>query len=191
MNAIALVAAFGTGAATSIGPCAAPRYLALAAIVADARGATRWIRIGLFALGLILCYLLLAQTTSLMRLLIRSSALVYGLLALASLIFGIRALYDLHRGAHRHAHGATLLAGGALGLVVSPCCAPTIALSAGMVAAGSTGEALLAAAAFACGHIALLATIGVGVRAARFGDAARTVAGALGIALAGYYGLLA
>jgi hypothetical protein len=188
-NLTAIAAAFGTGAATSIGPCAAPRYLALAAIVADARGAARWTRVGLFALGLVACYLAIAQTATLLHVLIRSSAIVYALLALASLIFGLQSLRTSRSCAH--AHGATMLAGGALGLVVSPCCTPVIALSAGIAAAASPYEALLCAAAFACGHIALLATIGIGVQAARFGEAARTIGGALAIALAGYYGLLA
>jgi cytochrome c biogenesis protein CcdA len=191
MLALTMGAAFAAGAATSIGPCAAPRYLALAALTANARGWSRWLRVGLFALGLMLCYAVLAQTAGAVRGLIQWSAYVYAALAVLSLFFGLRALVLAPRCAHGASHGAALLAGGAMGLVISPCCSPVIIMAASIATADSLWGTLIAAAAFALGHVAPLATLTIGLRDDRFAPAARVVAGGLSIALAGYYGILA
>ncbi len=95
--------------------------------------------------------------------------------------------------------GASLLSGGTLGLVLSPCCTPVVAMIASVgVTSGSFAASLVNAAAFAAGHVAPLTMIGLGAGAAeRFAPirvlsgAATTISGGLSIALAAYYGLLA
>jgi len=203
MSAIALMATFTAGLSTSVGPCVAPRYLALTAIVARSNGPERWVRIVCFVAGLVACYVLLATAASLLAHVAALSRIIYALLALGFLIFGCNAL--LVRSVCSHAvHGrasssATLLAGCVLGLVVSPCCTPVMAMIATIGAASaSPTNALLGAASFAAGHLAPLTTIGFGfggfdriVPGSTLRDAASTVGGGLSLALAAYYGLAA
>jgi cytochrome c-type biogenesis protein len=203
MSALAVAAAFTAGLSTSVGPCVAPRYLALTAIVARTRGRERWVRIGYFVAGLLACYALLATTASLISGVTALSRIVYVLLALGFLGFGLHALTVHSACSHgipaQPSSGATLLGGSALGLVLSPCCTPVVAMMASMsISSGSYAMALTGALAFAAGHVAPLVTIGLGLGVAeRFApiralsDAATTVSGGLSIALAAYYGLLA
>lgn len=203
MSALAVATAFTAGLATSVGPCVAPRYLALSAIAARTTGRARWTRIGSFVAGLLTCYALLGATASLIGQLIALSRVVYAVLALGFLAFGINAL--LVRRACEHALHAppssagALLSGGALGLVLSPCCSPVIAMLAAVgVSSGSPAASLGNAMAFAAGHVAPLITIGFGFSAAErfapvraFSEVGTTICGGLSLALAAYYGLLA
>jgi cytochrome c-type biogenesis protein len=203
MTALVVASAFGAGLATSVGPCVAPRYLALAAIVADASGRARWLRVGAFVIGLLLCYGVLAVTAALIETLVAFSQLIYVGLAACFLCFGLRALAVSQDCSHKHSRDGTispaLVAGSALGLVISPCCTPVVATMAGV--AGLSGEplpSLAMALAFAAGHVAPLASVGVGLRwgapiveGPAFQSASNVIGGGLSIALAGYYGLLA
>jgi cytochrome c biogenesis protein CcdA len=203
MSPLVVASAFGAGLATSIGPCVAPRYLALAAIVADAGGRARWLRVAAFVTGLLLCYGVLALTASLIGTLVAFSQLIYLGLSGAFLCFGLRALaFDkgcLHQHDRNRSGGTALLAGGALGLVVSPCCTPVVATIAGVTSlSGSPLASFSVAIAFAMGHIAPLASLGLGLRwVARIAEdptlqnASSVIGGGLSLALAGYYGLLA
>lgn len=198
-----MAAAFTAGLSTSVGPCVAPRYLALTAIAARTTGRARWIRIGCFVTGLLACYALLATTAALIGSVTAFSQVIYALLALGFLSFGLHALIARHACSHalpaQPSRGASLLSGGALGLVLSPCCTPNVAMMASVgISSGSFATALEGALAFAAGHVAPLATIGLGLGAAdRFApgralrEAATTISGGLSIALAAYYGLLA
>jgi len=203
MSALAVVSAFGAGLTTSVGPCVAPRYLAITAVVADANGRLRWLRVAAFVTGLLLCYGALATAATLIGTLIVFSQLVYIGLAVCFLCFGLRALAVNESCSHRHARnvsaGSAMLAGMAMGLVFSPCCTPVVAMTAGVAAlSGSPLGALSVTLAFAAGHVAPLAIAGLGLKLggrivppASFPSLASTVGGGLSIALACYYGVLA
>lgn len=201
-GAFAVATAFMSGLATSVGPCVAPRYLALSAIAARTTGRARWIRIGSFVAGLLTCYAFLAGTASLIGQLTSFSRIVYIMLALGFLAFGLHALIvrqSCSHAAHQQHSGTALLSGTALGLVLSPCCSPVIAMLAAVgVSSGSLAVSLSGAFAFAAGHVAPLVTIGFGFSAVeRFapvgasGGVGTTISGGLALALAAYYGLLA
>ena len=197
------VSAFVAGLTTSVGPCVAPRYLALAALVANSTGRARWLLVVCFVAGLLLCYSVLAMTVSLIAGLAALSRLMYLGLALCFLGFGLRAIAApptcAHRASAGTSPGAALIAGGALGMVFSPCCTPVVGLMASIaMTPGSLNTALLCVVAFVIGHIAPLATVGVGLKFAdrfAFGDvlsgSTGTIAGGLSVALACYYALLA
>jgi cytochrome c-type biogenesis protein len=203
MSAVAVATAFTAGLATSIGPCVAPRYLALSAIAARTTGRVRWIRIGSFVVGLLTCYALLAAMASLIGQLAAFSRIVYIVLALGFFAFGLQALLVRRSCAHasrtQASSAGALLSGTALGLVLSPCCSPVIVMLAAVGASsGSLATSLSAALAFAAGHVAPLVTIGFGFSAVeRFAPvrvlsgAGTTISSGLAIALAAYYGLLA
>lgn len=203
MSPLVVASAFGAGLATSVGPCVAPRYLALAAIVADANGRAKWLRVVGFATGLLLCYGLLAVTASLIGTLLAFSHLIYLGLAACFFCFGLRLLAldqgRLHRCERDRLGGSALLTGGALGLVVSPCCTPAVATMASVASLSSSPFASLTVTlAFALGHIAPLASVGLGLRwgtrnavSPALQSASSVIGGGLSLALAGYYGLLA
>jgi cytochrome c-type biogenesis protein len=203
MTILAVAAAFVAGLTTSVGPCVAPRYLALTAIVTRATGRARWARIGCFVAGLLACYALIATTASLISNLAALSRVIYLALAAGFFVFGVRALIVrqvcTHTGHLRSSGGVALMSGGALGLVLSPCCSPVVAMMAGAGASsGSLASSLTGALAFAAGHLAPLTTIGVGVGVTErltgiraLSAAGATISGGLSLALAAYYGLLA
>jgi len=196
-------AAFMAGLGSCVGPCAASRYVALAALVASANRRDRWVRVACFIAGLLLCYGVLAVTASVIGALVTLSPFVYLALALCFLAMGLRTLTGPQRCERRRPGAATpgsaLLAGGALGLVFSPCCAPVIGVMATVAAAsGSFSASLLAVFAFTVGHISPLAAAGVGLKISdrfllshTFDAAMGTVGAGLSLALALYYGLLA
>ncbi|MGB6986443.1 MAG: cytochrome c biogenesis protein CcdA [Candidatus Aquilonibacter sp.] len=203
MSMLAVTAAFTAGLITSVGPCVAPRYLALTAIVARATGRARWVRIGCFVAGLLACYAILATTASLIGNIAAWSRIIYLVLAASFFTFGMRAL--IARQACRHAvhvrpsGGVAVISGGALGLVFSPCCSPVLAMMASVGgSSGSLTASLTGALAFAAGHLAPLMTIGLGLGVTErvagtraVSDAGATISGGLSLALAAYYGLLA
>jgi cytochrome c-type biogenesis protein len=203
MSALIVASAFGAGLTTSVGPCVAPRYLAVAAMVADANGCARWFRVAAFVAGLLLCYGVVATATTLIGTLIEFSKFVYIGLAVCFLCAGLRALAVNQPCLHRHARGVSagsaMLTGAAMGMVFSPCCTPIVAMMAGVAAlSGSPLGSMSVALAFAAGHVAPLAIAGVGSKlGGRLGPsgplprAATAVGGGLSIALACYYGLLA
>jgi cytochrome c-type biogenesis protein len=203
MNTLAVAAAFGAGLSTSVGPCVAPRYLALTAITAHTRGRSRYLRVVCFVAGLLACYALLGTAASLIGQVEVFSRVIYLALAAAFLGFGLHALLVRRSCAHSARRqplgGIALASGGALGLVLSPCCSPVVAIIASVgLSPGSIATSLTGALAFAAGHLAPLATIGLGVGASErltgiraLSGAGSTVSGGLALALAAYYGLLA
>jgi len=216
---LALPLVFAAGAATSVGPCLAPRYVAVAAL---AQGARRpWLAAAAFAAGLIAAYAALVLAAGSLGALVRRSPLVYAMLAAALVAAGIAAIV---RGDRAHVHGdadasegrpercaaspprrtaggigGALLLGASSALVVSPCCTPVVAAIAGFTVSGTRpADGVALVAAFACGHalpLAAVASLGNGVAAtfARFrvGGAGATVAGTLMIAVGAYYAVLA
>ncbi len=203
MSMFAVTAAFAAGLTTSVGPCMAPRYLALTAIATGATGSARWVRIGWFVAGLLACYTLFATTASLVGNLAALSRIIYLALAAGFFAFGVRALIVWQGCRHivhvRPSGGVALMSGSALGLVLSPCCSPVVAMMASAGASsGSLTDSLTSALAFAAGHLAPLTTIGLGVGVTEplagirvLSSAGATISGGLSLALAAYYGLLA
>jgi thiol:disulfide interchange protein DsbD len=201
---------FAAGAATSIGPCAAPRYVALAALVGGARRPS--CTIAAFVGGLVGAYVVLGVAAGALGVLWSASGYVYVALAVILAIAGTATLlrgggaphacHDRARAIDRGTGasiGGTFLLGASSAVVVSPCCTPIVAGIAGLTTAGGhtgTGVALLAA--FACGHALPIVSAGAmgtrAVRAARrlaASHAPAVVAGTLMLALAAYYGALA
>jgi thiol:disulfide interchange protein DsbD len=201
---------FAAGAVTSIGPCAAPRYVAVAALVGTAR--RPWRTIAVFVAGLVGAYVALGVAAGALGVLWSASRMVYAALAGALAVAGIVTL--LRGGGAPHAHhdhgrvlergtgasiGGTFLLGASSAFVVSPCCTPIVAGIAGLTtAAGHTGAGVALLAAFAFGHA--LPVVSAGALGTRVAHALRrlaashapaVVAGTLMLALAAYYGVLA
>jgi len=195
VNLATLGAAFAMGLTTSIGPCMAPRFLALRAIVTHAAGRERWWRVACFMAGLLCAYALLATVASLVWTIAEISRYAYLALGTAFSIVALRMLTAhescAHETAPRLSRGSAFFTGGALGFIVSPCCTPVAAIAANItMAGGSMGSAALAASAFAAGHLAPLAA--TGVRSLRLsGSASATISAGLSMALACYYWVLA
>ena len=200
---------FAAGMVTSIGPCAAPRYVALAALVNASRRPARVI--AAFVAGLVGAYVVLGAAAGALGALWSASRFVYAALAFMLAVAGVTTL--LRDGGASHAHasvhangaggrvslGGTLLLGASSAFVVSPCCTPVVAGIAGLTtASGHAGEGVALLAAFACGHVLPIVSAGaVGTRAACAlrhvvaSHASAVVAGTLMLALAAYYGVLA
>jgi cytochrome c biogenesis protein CcdA len=95
--------------------------------------------------------------------------------------------------------GGVFLLGASSVLVVSPCCTPVVAGIAGLtLATGRTFEGVALLAVFACGHAVPVAFAGLlgdrfasVLRRLAASQAPAIVSGALMIALAAYYGVLA
>ena len=200
-SAAAYPLVFLAGALTSLGPCAAPRYIAVAALMATAQRPAR-IAIS-FAAGLIGAYIGIATAVDALAALWSGSPLLYLMLAA---VLAIGGLATLLRRPHDHAHqgitagpGSAFFLGTSSALVVSPCCTPVIGAIAGLTLSGErTAMGAVLALAFACGHA--LPIIGLAAGSAHLPDAIRRfaaspapsiVAGTLMLALAVYYGALA
>ncbi|MDQ6942757.1 MAG: sulfite exporter TauE/SafE family protein [Candidatus Eremiobacteraeota bacterium] len=199
---------FAAGAVTSIGPCAAPRYVALAALVNASRRPARII--AAFVAGLVGAYVVLGVAAGAVGALWSASRLVYAGLAMVLAVAGV---VTLLRGGTSHVHestrvhhagaraslGGTFLLGASSAFVVSPCCTPVVAGIAGLTtASGHTGEGVALLAAFAFGHALPIVSAGaLGTRVARGlrhvaeSHAPAVAAGTLMLALAAYYGVLA
>jgi cytochrome c biogenesis protein CcdA len=195
--------AVAAGAVTGFGPCAAPRYVALAALASGAKGVERWLRIAAFVAGLSTSSLLLALVASLLGAAARYSSIVYAAMACAFAIYGLRTLLA---GAARCEHhqrpnvssGGAFLLGSSFALVLSPCCAPMLAGISMLAASGSPSLRLALIGAFFVGHCVPLAAAAAGTSALQHLDrylSAETpvaiVGGALMLSMSAYYLLLA
>ncbi len=198
---IAPLAAALAGAATSIGPCVAPRYLALAAMIGNRRP---YVTVVAFTAGIVVATVVLGAGAGLAAALIANVTLIDALVAATLIAFGLVTLVrepqhcTHHAPAAPRASGAFAL-GAASALVVSPCCTPLIVAFAGLGAFEREPlVAALALAAFALGHAAPLVLAGAAgtafarpIRAFAATAAPAVVSGSLTIALGCYYGLLA
>jgi cytochrome c biogenesis protein CcdA len=200
---IALPLLFAGGIATSLGPCAAPRYVAVAAF--SNASARPLLPTTLFIAGLIGGYVCLGTAASALQALHIWSTWVYVSLAILLCVGGVMTLFG------RHAHdvsvrqrsaaggGSAFLVGATSVLVMSPCCTPIVAGIAGLtIMSGRAAEGVALLASFALGHAAPLAG------AALLGDRVRriahrltasavsaVIAGTLMLALAAYFATLA
>ncbi|HEX3548992.1 MAG TPA: cytochrome c biogenesis protein CcdA [Candidatus Elarobacter sp.] len=191
------------GAASSVGPCVAPRAIAVAALAQRSRRPARVI--AAFVTGVLATSLAVAAGAGAVAASLGTSRIAYVLLAATLAVAGVATLASAHGArctAHAHERATSGLGGVALlgatsALVVSPCCTPALAAIAGLTAARG-GEGIALAGAFACGHAAPL--IGAGIAGARVTSAMRRLAsaqapaivsGTLMLALAAFYGALA
>lgn len=192
--------AFAAGAITSVGPCVAPRYVTLAAIVE--RNGRRTRAVASFIAGLLLGYAALGFGLGIFGAIARHATAVYALLAIGLLASGGAILVRKPHAADHHHHPASPTGMFALGagsaLIVSPCCTPIVAAIAGLGALD--GRPAVSAAflvTFALGHALPLLLFGVtgSLVAERFAadrsGATTVISGALMLALGAYYGLLA
>jgi cytochrome c-type biogenesis protein len=191
------------GVATSVGPCVAPRFVAVAAL-ASSPGVARWKAVCAFAAGLCASYVALGVAAGLAARVAAISAHVYALLAGVLLVFGLKTLWSepescSHGVPKPRSLGSACLLGMSLALVTSPCCTPVVVVLGSLAASGpSPSFGALLIGSYAAGHALPLLGAGFGwqwvgtrldVRPLR--AAAQTVGGALMLALAGYYGVLA
>ena len=192
------------GAVTSLGPCVAPRYIALAALLGEKR---RTLTILTFVGGMLVAYSTLGFGIGILGQLAGHASVLYLVLATALACAGIATLIRNPRCDHTHPERATaqprrlsavFSLGAASAFVVSPCCTPVVAAVLGMTALDGnpvSRGALLGA--FALGHAApLLAAGSLGTLCARTfrtwnaAPAPAIVSGTLMLALGAYYGLL-
>jgi cytochrome c biogenesis protein CcdA len=203
-EAMALLA----GVVTSFGPCAAPRLMAIAALVGGARRWRRVALVGAFAGGLCACYVLLGLAGGAIGMLAAYSSWVYATVSAAAIVLGVRTIAKDAAENHCTGHslasrggcapGAVFLAGCGFVGIASPCCGPlAAALTGAGVAAGNWPAAALMLGAFAAGHALPLVVLGnLWVRLQDLvsrrwpAGAAATVGGTLMLALGAYYGLL-
>jgi cytochrome c-type biogenesis protein len=199
---VRLPAVFAAGVVTSVGPCVAPRYIAVAAVIE--RSAHRTLAVAAFVGGLLVAYAVLGFGIGVAGMLWNHATAIYLLLGCG---LGASGLAVLARAPHAHAaathvparSSAVFLLGAASALIVSPCCTPIVAAVAGMAAFDGVPAAAAAfLATFAAGHalpLVLLGTTGSLVArrlAHRYdGGAAAVVSGTLLLALGAYYGMLA
>ena len=194
------------GVASGIGPCAAPRSLALAALAHGARRPAR--TAAAFATGVVLAYTAAGAGMEALAFAFASSRVTYALAATAFATAGVvtlaraggaRCTGHVHERVHAPRAGGALLLGATSTLLVSPCCTPVIGAIAGLTAANgrcAAGVAMLVA--FACGHAlpAILIACGAGrcapaLQRVLTAQAPGIVAGTLSLALACYYAVLA
>jgi thiol:disulfide interchange protein DsbD len=211
-SALAYPLVFAAGLVTSVGPCAAPRYVAVAALAHASRAP--WTVVGAFAAGLVGAYVALGgavgSAANALGALWSASPVVYAALAVALLAGGIATLlralpvvgaHACHpRGSRGTAGlGGVFLLGASSVLVVSPCCTPVVAGIAGLtIATGRAFDGVLLLAVFACGHVVPVALagslgdrLGAAVRRLAASQAPGIISGSLMLALAAYYGVLA
>ncbi|MEO9170788.1 MAG: cytochrome c biogenesis protein CcdA [Candidatus Baltobacteraceae bacterium] len=199
-------AAFAAGISTCFGPCVAPRFVAVVALSGGAAGSARLRRVAAFVVGLMSSSIAIALSVSLLVHLARNSAYIYVVLSLGLGAFGFRMLLAEPEKVCKHriirgkpSIGAALLLGGAFGLVLSPCCTPVIvALAAVSAGAFSPLFTAIVLASFALGHALPLVAASFG--ADKISDIfsrpqvrgpLETICGALMVALALYYAVLA
>jgi cytochrome c-type biogenesis protein len=202
---------FAAGLFTSVGPCVAPRYVAIAALAGRDRHPI--VPTLAFVSGLIGAFVALGFAGGLLGAMSSSSTTIYVILAAALLGGGCIALARAVPHDHaavtcrpvcatngaRRSLGAVFLLGAASAFVVSPCCTPMVAtVLATSTAAGKPLFGALLLASFGAGHaLPLLFTAQIGSVAARLAPSRfaeqglAIVSAVLMLALGTYYAVLA
>ena len=194
---------FAAGLATSIGPCVAPRYVAVAALAGHAR--RPYAAAAAFAAGVVVAYVAIGSALGAIATLTAISPFVDAAMAAAFVAAGVFVLARSPHACANERRGATsgpFLLGVTSSLVVSPCCTPVIGSIAGLVVLGGrTLEGAAFLACFALGHVAPVFAAAFGSRrmialpalAARtdIAGAGAVVGGTLMLALGAFYGAIA
>lgn len=197
---------FAAGAVTSIGPCVAPRFIAVAGLSANRGAAHALAGAAAFVAGLACAYASLGALAGVLMHDARIGTAVYAAVAAAFAVGGIVTLCARkERCAHERgalqarSAGAAFLLGASFAFVVAPCCTPIVmAIIAYAASAGDPlyGSALLGV--YALGHALPVFAAASGARGAtRLAEkyatahAASLIAGTLMLAIAAYYAVLA
>ena len=199
-DVVRLPAAFAAGALTSIGPCVAPRYVAVAAVLQ--RGGRRVPAVLVFVAGLLAGYAVLGFGAGIVGSLVAHAGVLYVALAAGLVVCGlVQLLRNPAPAGHQHGlrGSGTFALGAGSTLIVSPCCTPIVAAIAGMGAFdGRPAISALFLATFALGHalpllaLAVTGSLFAGPFATPDGRAlTATISGTLMLALGAYYGMLA
>ena len=192
------------GIITSLGPCVAPRYVAIAALLGESR---RTVTIATFVAGMVVAYAALGFGVGILSQLSGHASALYLALAVALAGAGTATLVRSPRCDHTHDEGrrsqprrlsGVFCLGAASAFVISPCCTPVVAAVAGMTAFDANPLSRVALlTAFALGHAAPLFAVGsLGSLSARTfrtwnaSPAPAVVSGTLMLGLGAYYGLL-
>lgn len=195
--------AFAAGLATSLGPCVAPRFVAVVGLAAASPRRERGQRLAAFACGLCGGYVLLVTSAALIARLAAWSSQIDVVLA------GAFAVAAIHAARERPGHACerppagsrakSFAIGVSLALIGSPCCAPIVMFLAGSASLTAGAPQLaLAGAAFAAGHV--MPVVFAGACAGEFArrlhhpvlaHARATVVAGLFLGLSAYYGLMA
>jgi len=201
---IASVLAFGAGVISSIGPCAAPRYVAIVGIVGRSNPLRRCWAVLAFATGVAVGSVAIVFSSALIARMLMWSSVLYAVLGAAFLAFGAFSLIVqrgeacAHPGPRAVSTGGVFFLGSACALVPSSCCTPLLA-GLGTLASTLAPLPLVAVAiGFTLGHLsALLAAVLACTPLERLlarpnvHQAVRTVSSGLLVALGCYYAVLA
>lgn len=197
---------FAAGAVSSIGPCVAPRFVAVAGLASGSSRRKTFMLVSAFVTGLVLIYASYGALLPLFGEAVRFSVWTYWLVSIMLAAGGVVALSRDHArccerapGAANASAGAAFLLGASFALVVSPCCAPLVV---GILAyTSASGDALYAAmllACFALGHALPIIAVAFGAhgttsifRRYAVRQASNVVSASLMLGLAAYYALLA
>jgi len=197
--------AFAAGVAVSIGPCVASRLVTVAALTLNKTPREVWRVLIAFIAGLVAAYSVLAVGGSLLWQMFRYSGYIYLAAATAMGVAGLTMLLRKDRvcehrsdGRQYRSNGAIFLLGASSAATMSPCCVPIVAASIAYASTTGLVFAWMTISCFALGHAAPLAivatssrAIGAGLSNASFQSATRVIGGALMLALAGFYGVVA
>lgn len=193
--------AFLAGASTSVGPCVAPRYLALAALAQGRPLRGRALLLAALCTGTLLGYSAFAAAGSMLAFVTAHSRWLYVLLAVSLFAGAIASLAKTGQGrctrdGANPSLGGTFLLGVSSSLVISPCCTPALLAFGAAFAQGPFANALALVACFTAGHLAptgliLAGSVVPASFAQRHASALTTVNAGLLCALGAYYGVLA
>jgi cytochrome c-type biogenesis protein len=202
----AWIAVFAAGVVSSLGPCASPRIVALAALVVRSG---RPLVVGTaFISSLVGTYAGIGFAGGALGDLVRSASWIYATVALAGIVGGLVTLVgglSDHCGVHAthdldvtNAISAAVLSGVGFALMISPCCTPILGVVLAYTSArgeAARGAGLLAV--YGLGHAAPLLPVVLGgggaagrIASSVWSDAVRVAAGSCMIGLGGYYALL-
>jgi len=195
----------GAGLVGSLGPCAAPRMVAVAGIGSDRVPVSLRCRSMASLIAGICCgYVILGLAATVLFRMMQMVGILYAAMCIVLLFVGIKSIVAsdgvISGTGCRHERGmsgASFFAGISFALVVSPCCTPIVAgIAAFAQANGDWPYSGLCMACFALGHSAPLAIVGFASmalreRILRYAPAVGVINGALLLGLAGYYAVLA
>jgi cytochrome c biogenesis protein CcdA len=202
---LAIGAIFAAGVASSLGPCVAPRYLAVAGFASSSPRPTR--AAFAFVAGLIGAYAVLGFSFGWLGSVRSPAGIIDGAMAIALLAAGSILLWRSERsGGSSCSHGgggipsgAPFLLGAGSAFVVSPCCTPILA--AIVATASELGRPLAGAGVLACfalGHAVPLFAVGAAGSLFKhirldgpYAQAPAVIGGSLLLCLGAYYGVIA